>query len=316
MRKTEEIKQLLQKIVETSHADGILLSGGLDTSLVGFLARGKKLSAITVAVGENSLDLHYASILAKKFQWKHTVLKVSFEDLLRRMPETIRVLKTYDPMTLRNNVVIQMALSKAKKLGLKCVLTGDGGDELFAGYRFIFEKTPRAMMYSLRRMWEIMHFSSQDIGQALKIKVESPFLAVPVNRFAGKLQAKDFVTKYRGIKIGKAILRRAFESDLPEKFIWRVKAPIQDGSGAVGITQYLGRKTSDAAFKMETERIFKDANIRLRDKEQLAYFKMYQKIFGKPSRAGKGKTSCPDCHAEIVPVRGKYCRTCGLWPAC
>ena len=316
MKKTETLKSLLAGIVQKAEPDGMLLSGGLDTALLASLLEGRKLHAVTVAVGDASTDLYFAEKLAKKFGWEHTVIRTRFEEILEQMPDTIRVLHSFDPMTLRNNVVIQMALKKAKSLGLKRVMTGDGGDEIFAGYRFIFEKKPRAMLHSLKRMWKIMHFSSQDLGKDLGIEILSPYLDEKIKSFAENLSAADLVTAREGGKIGKAILRYAFEDRLPPEFIWRVKSPIQDGSGSALITGYLEQAIRDREYEKEKERIFREDKVLIRDKEQFAYYRIYRKNLGKPQGAKKGEIACPACGTEVSPPEGKFCRTCGLWPAC
>lgn len=316
MEKPEQLRMLLEKIVEENPPDGILLSGGLDTTLLAYLLRRMNLTAITVGVGKNAPDLYFARKLAKKFGWKHIVIRTDFKNLLKKMPKTIEVFKSFDPMTLRNNVVIQIALEKAKALGLKSVLTGDGGDELFAGYNFIFEKKSRAMMPTLRRMWKIMHFSSYDLGRRLGIKIIAPYIDSKIKSFVKKLHASDFVATYQGTKFGKAILRYAFAKELPEEFIWRKKSPIEQGSGSTHIAQYIEGLIANTKYEKERAQIFLQDKVKIRSKEHSAYYSIYRKLFGRPKRAAKNEVACPSCGSRVVPPEGKFCRTCGLWPAC
>lgn len=321
MEKTKTLRTLLENIVKENRAEGILLSGGLDTSVLASLLRRKSLTAITVAVGKHSPDLYFARKLAKKFGWNHVVVRTDYEKLLKKIPCTIGLFRSFDPMTLRNNVVIHLALEKAKSLGLKSVMTGDGGDELFAGYRFIFEKQPRAMLYSLRRMWKIMHFSSIELGKSIGIKIIAPYIDSKIKSFVKKLRPSDFVTDRRGTKFGKAILRYTFAEELPEGFIWREKAPIEVGSGSAGITEYIEKLVPDSIFENERKRILDKDKVKIRTKEQYQYYLFYRSLFGSPQagrgpRPSKNGKVCPDCGCEVVPPEGKFCRTCGLWPAC
>lgn len=315
MRNPERLRQLLEATVARMPApDGILLSGGLDTAVLCRLYRGLPLHAVTVGLGRRAPDLRFARALARRSGWKHTVIVIGYEELLAALPPTVRVLRTFDPMTLRNNAVIRIALEKARSLGLKRVLTGDGSDEIFAGYRFIFEKSPRAMAYSLRRMREIMHFSANDLGADLGVKILQPYLDPAVVRFSAGLRPAELVASRGGTKFGKAVLRRAFEGSLPEEFVWREKNPIQGGSGSAGLTAHLEKTVSDAEFESGRRLVLGRDGVSLRDKEHYYCYLVFRALFGKV-RPGKGSDLiCPSCAAAVRPAQGKFCRTCGHWP--
>jgi hypothetical protein len=160
-----------------------------------------------------------------------------------------------------------------------------------------------------------MFFTSRNLGKALGIEIVSPYLHPGVRRLAETLTHKELIASYRGRRIGKAILRRAFSGDIPEKFLWRTKMPIEIGSGSCGLNDFWDKEMGDAIFKRESLRIFEMDGIRIRSKGQLFCYRIYRKLFGppQPARAGKGLV-CPDCGQNVTPEESLYCHACGLWP--
>jgi len=315
----KDLRALLEKAVARRPAGGIIFSGGLDTAVVAALMRGAAegpgpIRAVSVGVGPKSHDLEASRALAKILGLRRTVLHFTPEELLSRGPSVVRILKTYDPMAIRNHTVIYCALVRAKALGLKTVATGDGGDELFAGYSFLFDKTDRQLDYSLRRMQRIMSFASRDLGEAVGVKVTAPFLDPEVQAFARKLKKRDLIATYRGKKIGKAIVRRCMKGTLPERYLWRTKMPIEIGSGAHCLDRYWEKTISDGTFADESRWILERDGVRIRNKGQLHSYGTYRKTFGPPGPRAGAKLSCPDCRSPVEPWESLYCLTCGLWP--
>lgn len=122
----------------------IILSGGLDTSIAA--EAGQKIlglgAAFTVVIGDHATDRPYAKAVASKLGLKHCVLDLSLEELLSELHWTISILKTFDPMSLRNNIAIAHALKAASKMGYTCAVTGDGADEILGGYNFTHRLSP------------------------------------------------------------------------------------------------------------------------------------------------------------------------------
>ncbi|MCJ7744017.1 MAG: asparagine synthase C-terminal domain-containing protein, partial [Dehalococcoidales bacterium] len=117
--------------MERSRADGILLSGGLDTSILAFVARPSV--GFTVALkGSLASDLVYSEKIAKLLGIQHKKMEFTTEEALATLPEVIRILKTFD-LALPNDLSIYFALKLAKENNVSSVMTGDGADELFAG---------------------------------------------------------------------------------------------------------------------------------------------------------------------------------------
>jgi asparagine synthase (glutamine-hydrolysing) len=312
------LRELLKNVVRETDAPAILFSGGLDTVVLGYLAsRRRAMAGITVVADPSALDVPYAARAAKEFGLTHMWLRTSCEDALGVLPQTIRLLKTYDPMTLRNALAPHMGLLMAKELGFKSVITGDGADELFAGYSFAVAKPSVELPAFLRRLWSVMTFSTVDIGKRMGVDVQTPFLHRLVREFAEKAPPESLVAEYKGQKHGKAVLRRAFEEEIPEPLLWRQKCPAENGSGMAKLSAYLAEKVADEEYEKQSASFLKTDGVRLRDKEHLYYYRLYRSQFGPPAGAAALKTgvrSCPDCGTAVHHPSSDFCLMCGAWP--
>jgi len=303
--------------VLASSADGILFSGGLDTSVLAAIAssHGRGLQAVMVSVEEGTgLDEPFARLMVERLGLDLEILRPSLKELMDRMPELIRLLGTFDPMELRNSSVTYVAMEAASKHGLSAVLTGDAADELFAGYSFMFNMSAEQLPSYIRYLNDIMHFTSQVIGQSLGVGVDSPYLSPPIRDFALSLGYDDIVGDYQGQRLGKKILREAFSSVLPKEIAWRLKTPIEYGSGSTSLKQLAEQSVSDTEFERERERAATHDFVKLRDKEQCYYYLTYRSLFSPPKELARDVKTCKDCQAPVMRDDMKYCRMCGAYP--
>lgn len=317
LEKMERVRDLVTEQVLASSADGILFSGGLDTSIVAAIAssHGRRMQAVMISVEEGTgLDEPFALLMAKQFGLEVQILRPLLRELLERMPELVLLLETFDPMELRNSIVAYVALEAAAKRGLSAVLTGDAADELFAGYSFMFNMAPERLPSYIRHLNEIMHFTSQVIGRKFGMRVESPYLAPAVRNFALLLGHEDLVCEYAGQIIGKRILREAFSGLLPEHVAWRPKTPIEYGSGSNALKQCTERSISDSEFDQERERAASEDSVNLRDKEQYFYWRIYRRIFPPPKERARGNKTCKQCQGPVARADMTFCRICGAYP--
>jgi len=161
VEKIERLRGLVTDQVLASSADGILFSGGLDTSILAALAdsHGRRLHAVMLSVAEgNGLDEPFARLMVERLGMELDILRPPLRELLERMSELVSLLQTFDPMELRNSIVAYVALEAARNGGLSTVLTGDAADELFAGYTFMFNMAAGRLPSYIRHLNEIMHF--------------------------------------------------------------------------------------------------------------------------------------------------------------
>ncbi|KXS11141.1 hypothetical protein M427DRAFT_36057 [Gonapodya prolifera JEL478] len=150
----------------------ISLSGGLDTSIIAEanlpcptpeLAAQEPVSHAPITHAATPLDLVRDTSL---------------------LEFTVRTLGSFDPMEIRNSDAVARVLMECKKLGWENVATGDGTDELFAGYSFLHKLEPQALKNYLVRMAKIMRFSAVHMLEAIGLKVWQPHLDPKALEFA------------------------------------------------------------------------------------------------------------------------------------
>ncbi len=296
-------------------AEGILLSGGLDTSIITAIAsKYQKLKAFTVAFEEApSPDVEYAKQMAEKLKLEHTIHNMDMDELNTELRSIISIMKSFDPMEIRNSVVILVDMKVAKDAGVNTVLTGDGADELFAGYSFLFNYSKEELERELQKMWENMRFSSQELAVHLNMEVKLPYLDEEFQSFARQIDPELKVHRENESVIGKWILRKAFEGILPHNIVWRVKTPIEQGSGTSYLPQIFDELISDTEFEEKKRNYLERDGVEIRDKEHLTYYEIYRSKIGVPAPKDPEGKICPKCNSN-VPKNATYCRTCGAYP--
>ena len=314
--KPEQLRSLICQSVARTSSDGILFSGGLDTSVIATVAsrQGRRLRAFCVCTsGADSPDEPFATRLASELELELKILRPSASDLVEQMSAVIRLLNTFDPMELRNSVVTYAGLQAAAAAGVAGVLTGDASDELFAGYSYMFNMPADQLLPYIQHLDQVMHFTSRKLGTALGISVELPYLDQQVRTFALNLRHSDLVGEHDGVRCGKKILREAFAGLLPEDFAWRRKTPIEYGSGSTVLKEFAAAGITDDEFACARQAAASDG-VRLRDKEQYFYYRLYRRIHPPPSEQERGSKACPDCCGPVPRGDMRYCRICGAYP--
>ena len=277
-----ELVELMKVSVKENIAEAVLLSGGLDSSVVACLASEypeSKPTAIVVALEEGT-DIHYSRLVAETFGLELKVKIFDIEDAIKSIPDVVKALNTYNPMLIRFGVAMYAALSYAKEQDFSAVMTGDGGDELFFGYRHLFtreqKEIEKKMEDKIRRIKEKEPLVSETLGNLLGIDVKQPFLDTRIIEFASKipfeLKVRKTKTKINGEEevIGKWILRKAFENLLPGEIIWRRKEETDISRGTDKLSRIVSSKMSDAEF----EQISKSTEVRMTSREEAYYYKM------------------------------------------
>ena len=309
-----KIKLLISQATRDCPSDSIALSGGLDSSILASCIEDKKVKAFAMISKDfPSTDLMYAQLVAKTSDLNLEVIFVNIEELLAALEQTIKILKVFNPIEIRNNVVLYLTMKSAKESGCKSIITGDGADELFAGYNFFKKMTREELDKDLERIWDVMHFPSRSISQSIGISLNTPFLNPTVSEFAKKIPSDLKIHEEKGRKFGKWILRKAFEDKLPASIIWREKAAMQDGSGTSGLTSFLENFTLDSTFAERSKYYAEKENVRLLSKESLYYYEIYRKYFDTPYDLGRSDSHCPNCSFSIKPD-AHFCRMCGSYP--
>ena len=314
MNERVQIYRILDEVISESKSNWISLSGGLDSSIIGYFIKSRTPKGIAV-ISKDFLatDLTYSQIISKHLNIPLEILYVSTEQILDGIKNTIQILRNFNNIEIRNSVVMYMTLKALHKKNINTVLTGDGADEIFAGYNFLLKKSEVDLKNELKRIRKVMHFSSQEIAKTFGIKIESPFLDNRVVEFADSIPISMKINNKNEKVFGKWILRKAFEEYLPKSIIWREKSPMQDGAGTVGLTNLFESIISDEIFIEKTKKIKVSEGVTIRSKESLHYYEIFRENFEIPKKSDLNRNFCPDCFTNIND-NSKFCRMCGKFP--
>ena len=294
-------------------ANWIAFSGGLDSSILGQIKKDQDLNALTIIAKDFiGTDLSYSQIIGKHIGIPLELKYVSIDEMLDAIKGTIKILKNFNDIEIRNSIVSYIYLNALKKKNITKIITGDGADEIFAGYNFLVKKDHDELQKELKRMKKIMHFTSQKIANELGISIQMPFVDENIINAVETLPISLLINQKNDKKFGKWILRKAFENDLPSSVIWRKKIAMQDGSGTASLTKLFDSIITDDIFEEKTKKIKSGDNVTIRTKESLHYYELYKENFRIPDCQDR-KNLCSDCNAEIVS-NSKFCRMCGKFP--
>jgi asparagine synthase (glutamine-hydrolysing) len=251
-----DIHELRRALEEAVHRQlmsdvpyGVLLSGGLDSSVISAIA--KKYAARRIetedlkdawwpqlhsfAVGlKESPDLKAARKVAEHIGTIHHEINFTIQEGLDALRDVIYHIETYDVTTIRASTPMYLMARVIKSMGVKMVLSGEGSDELFGGYLY-FHKAPDARAFHEETVRKLSKLHSYDCLRANKslaawgVEGRVPFLDKEFMDVAMRLNPAD---KMAGNgKIEKWILRKAFEDYLPAEVAWRQKEQFSDGVG-------------------------------------------------------------------------------------
>lgn len=228
---------------------GVLLSGGLDSSVTSAIAKKYSQKRIesddtkdawwpqlhSFSVGlEGSPDLAAAQIVADHIGTIHHEIKFTIQEGLDAIKDVIYNLETYDITTIRASTPMYLMARVIKSMGIKMVLSGEGADELFGGYLY-FHKAPSPKEFHEETVRKLSKLHMYDCLRANKslaawgIEGRVPFLDKEFIDVAMRINPKDKMIN--GERMEKWVVRKAFESVLPESVAWRQKEQFSDGVG-------------------------------------------------------------------------------------
>jgi len=312
-----EARALVSKVVQKNMAEGILFSAGTDTSIIAYEAvkYNPNIKALTVSFKQGKpRDTEYVKKMVDFLNLNHEFYVFDIEGAINAAKDVVEVLKTFDPMDVRNTVPAYIGLTVAKKKGIKTVLTGDALDELF-GYPWQFHLSETEFVQALSDMWGEMAFSSIPMGNSVGVTVKAPYLDPLFMDYAKKLPVKFKVNIENGIKYGKWILRKAYAELIPKEVTWRSKAPLEQGTGTWVLPDYFDKEIATEDFEEKKKLYLDKDDVILSSKEQLVYYELFRKRFGKPSEVYNDTTGkqCPNCKGYVKTKIG-FCKICGTYP--
>lgn len=305
----------LQVATDSCRSNTVALSGGLDSTIVAYLMRPRLQKAMTIIAKDfAAADRDYCKLAASSLDLDLAIIEPNPVDILLGVSETIRILGNFNDIEIRNSVVMYMLMSKAKEMGINSVVTGDGADELFAGYDYLLRKRASELSDELDRLRKIMHFPSQKIARDLGMNIESPFLHPNVVQAANTLPYAMLVGVHEGRKMGKIALRRLFAGRIPAAIAWRAKYAMQDGAGTAGLINLLDTVVTNERFQEQAQEILDTDGVLLRTKESLFYYQEYRRYHDPPSMIRTDyQKRCPHCRFGLDDD-SRFCHMCGLFP--
>ncbi|MEH6514110.1 asparagine synthase B [Maribacter arcticus] len=249
----QEIKEALEAAVHRQLMSdvpyGVLLSGGLDSSVTSAIAKKYAQKRIesgdtadawypqlhSFSVGlEGSPDLAAAQKVAKHIGTVHHEIKFTIQEGLDAIKDVVYNLETYDITTIRASTPMYLMARVIKSMGIKMVLSGEGADELFGGYLY-FHKAPNAKEFHEETVRKLSKLHMYDCLRANKslaswgIEGRVPFLDKEFMDVAMRINPQDKMIN--GERMEKWVVRKAFEDMLPESVAWRQKEQFSDGVG-------------------------------------------------------------------------------------
>jgi len=229
-----ELSRIVSKELYDEGCDCILLSGGIDTSFVAssyVKNYGENFRTITIVYNEDSPDIEYAEYVSNRLGLENIIYKPKPRDISVCEEIVLKIFKTIDPIEVACDIPVCIGIKLAKKIGCKCIATGDGGDELFYGYSFLLDKDVKYLEKWMNNMLEKSSFPSEVMGKELGLNVIASLFTSNVKRFSLKTPYKCKIGYYNGEKWGKLILRLYLDKNDLKKVAWRSKTPILYGSG-------------------------------------------------------------------------------------
>ena len=249
---------------------GVLLSGGLDSSVTSAIAKKYAQKRIesgdekeawwpqlhSFSVGlDGSPDLAAAQKVADHIGTVHHEIKFTIQEGLDAIKDVVYNLETYDTTTIRASTPMYLMARVIKSMGIKMVLSGEGADELFGGYLY-FHKAPNAKEFHQETVRKLDKLHMYDCLRANKslaawgIEGRVPFLDKEFMDVAMRINPQDKLIN--GERMEKWVVRKAFEDMLPESVAWRQKEQFSDGVGYSWIDnlkEVVDREVSDEQMK-------------------------------------------------------------------
>ncbi len=276
---------------------GVLLSGGLDSSVTSAVAKKYAAKRIesedtqdawwpqlhSFVIGlEGSPDLTAARKVADHIGTIHHEIHYTIQEGLDAIRDVIYHLETYDVTTVRASTPMYMLARVIKSMGIKMVLTGEGADEIFGGYLY-FHKAPNAEEFHkelLRKLDKLHLYDCLRANKSLAawgVEGRVPFLDKEFLDVAMRINPEDKMI--RNGRMEKWVMRKAFEDILPESVTWRQKEQFSDGVGYGWIDTL-----KEIASKEVSEEKMENAKYRFpintpRSKEEYVYRSIFSEFF-------------------------------------
>jgi asparagine synthase (glutamine-hydrolysing) len=259
---------------------GAFLSGGLDSSIIAAVAKQhqKELHTFSVGIGD-SRDLEAARLVSNHIGSIHHQYVITPEEVKQKLPEIIYYLESFDQDLVRSAIPCYFTSRLAAEY-VKVILTGEGADELFAGYTYYKDIPDEDVLHrELRRSVASLHnINLQRVDRmtmAHSLEGRVPFLDLKAIELGQIIPAKYKLTGSPLVE--KWILRKAFEDLLPSEIVWRKKEQFDEGSGTVDLMEEMLASIMNEA-EAEAYRQ-QHPSVKLRSPEECYYHQIFMDVF-------------------------------------
>jgi asparagine synthase (glutamine-hydrolysing) len=293
----QEIRRRLEEAVEKRLMSdvpvGVYLSGGLDSSLIAAMMRPYTLDLHSFAAGmEGSADIEAARRVADFLGTKHHELIYTADEVEAALPEVIWHLESFDAPLVRSAVPMYF-VSRLAAESVKVALSGEGADELFAGYSYLSGieggvDLRRELADITVRLQDTNLQRADRMSMAHGLEARVPFLDLGLVRYISRLPA-DLIAQ-RSDRPEKWLLREACRGLVPTEIIERKKMKFSEGAGSAEVIS--GRVKSyvdQATFEREQAVL---PGLTLRSPEELYYYRIWRDVMGpniSPALVGRTK---------------------------
>ena len=265
---------------------GAFLSGGLDSSLIVAIARQHLDQMHTFSVGiEGSRDLEAARIVARHLDTIHHEYTFTIAEVMQKLPQIIYSLESFDQDLVRSAIPCFFA-SRLAAQHVKVILTGEGADELFAGYTYYKDMSlTESLHQELRRSVSSLHnINLQRVDRltmAHSIEGRVPFLDVEMIETALSIPSRyKLYRNDKGALVEKWILREACKDLLPHEIVWRDKEQFDEGSGTTDLLDRAIREAMPEDQALKYKRAYPKTLIR--SDEECYYHQLFMEVFENP----------------------------------
>ena len=273
--------------LEDGAVGACLLSGGLDSSIIAAIARelGAGIPLVTVGM-EGAPDLDSAKIMAEHLGMEHHVFLYDAEQIRRSVPRAVWMLESFDEDCVSGAISNLFASAKAGEF-TNCILSGEGGDELFGGYHLLKDlPTEAERLKMMDRLIEIAHNTAvQRLDRAMmgnSVNYRTPFIDTAVIALALQIPVRWKIHETgSGRLVEKHILREAFKDLLPETIYRREKLRFAAGTGTDNLMDDVAAGQANAGEFSQASRTTAEGYT-LNSPKELWYYKLFKEKFRAP----------------------------------
>ncbi len=286
------VRDTLMQAVERRLADGAvgacLLSGGLDSSIIAAAVKalGATMPLLTVGFEGGSSDVDNAKVMAEHLGFEHHIALFGNADIEAIVPQAVRTMESFDEDCVSGTIANLFASKLAREHG-SCILSGEGGDELFGGYHLLKDlPSDSARQRMMQRLVDIAYNTAvQRLDRSMManaIHYRTPFLDTDVMALAAHLPVPWKIhCADNGKQVEKWILREAFKDLLPASICQREKLRFSGGTGVDGVMDAIAANKIEPGSFNEQSRCT-PCGYRLNSPKEMWYYRLFKDTFPAP----------------------------------